>query len=530
MGDGPVTFHNATVHTMDLRRPEARWFTVLGHRFQRMGDGPPPAGGKHIDLGGQCVVPGFVDAHTHFYQSGLDRMQTDLASATSFDEIAELLRKGAPKGKRSWIFAHSFQEDSLSDLAQLSRVDLDRIFPNRPVWLNRVDYHSAVVNSAALRRLAVPPGTDGLIAGIDGNPNGVLRAYAYFHAKAAVSRLYSVEMKERAVKEAINLCLPKGITAVAALEGGRIFGDDGVQAVLRHAEKAPVHITLFLQEKNAYLTSRFGFEHLGGCILVDGSIGSYTAALDCDYEGHPGVRGALYERPREFRKFVAEGHAAGCQLAFHAIGPRAIELVLDAYEHALNRYPRWDHRHRIEHFELATDTQIARARDLGLVISMQPSFEYFWGGPDGMYAARLGERWRNTNRFADILAAGLIIAGGSDSNVTPLNPLLGIHAAVNHPNPDQRISAAAALRMMTLDAAYGCLTDNLFGSISPGKNANFAVLDRDLLTTPQSHIIDTQVQSTWHRGRCVWRAEADERGESVVPRACDEPGPDADDA
>jgi len=532
VSDRSVTFHNAVVYTVDSRRPKASWFSVLGHRFQRLGSGPPPSGGKQIDLGGQCVVPGFVDAHTHFFQTGLDRLHVDLTGVGCFDELVSRLEEGAPRGKRTWIFAHSFEEDSLTDLPQLTRDDLDRVFPNRPVWLNRVDYHSAVVNSAALRRLAIPASAEGLMTSLDGSPNGVLRAYAYFHAKAAVSRLYSVETKERAVKEAVNACVPHGITAVAALEGGRIFSDEGVQAVLRRADKAPVHITLFLQEKNAYLTSRFGFEHLGGCILVDGSIGSYTAALDSDYLGHPGVRGMLYERPREFRQFVDEGHAAGCQLAFHAIGPRAIELVLDAYEYALRRHPRWDHRHRIEHFELATDEQIRRAADLGLVIGMQPAFEYFWGGPNGMYASRLGDDWRRTNRLAEILDAGIVIAGGSDTNVTPANPLLGIHAAVNHPNPEQRISIEAALRMMTLDAAYGCLTDHLFGSISPGKNANFAVLDRDITSTPRAEIKDIRVRSTWHRGRCVWRAQESASGphRRPTPRSHEETGTDADDA
>lgn len=532
MSDRPTTFHNAIVHTVDSRRPQATWFSVLGHRFQRVGSGPHPTNGKQVDLGGQCVVPGFVDAHTHFFQTGLDRLHVDLTGVKSFDELAARLKDGAPRGKRTWIFAHSFQEDALTDLPQLTRDDLDRVFPNRPVWLNRVDYHSAVVNSVGLRRLAVPASAEGLVSGLDGSPNGVLRAYAYFHAKAAVSRLYSVETKERAVKEAVNTCIPNGITAVAALEGGRIFSDEGVQAVLRRAEKAPLHITLFLQEKNAYLTSRFGFDHLGGCILVDGSIGSYTAALDFDYKGLPGVRGLLYERPREFKQFVSEGHDAGCQLAFHAIGPRAIDLVLDAYEHALLRNPRWDHRHRIEHFELATDAQIRRAADLGVVICMQPSFEQFWGGPDGMYAARLGDGWHRTNRIAEILDAGVVVAGGSDTNVTPANPLLGIHAAVNHPNPDQRISVEAALRMMTLDAAYGCITDHLFGSISPGKNANFAVLDRDLLRTPKSEIKDIRVRSTWHRGRCVWRASETKSpaADRAAPISRDEPGTHADDA
>jgi predicted amidohydrolase YtcJ len=293
---------------------------------------------------------------------------------------------------------------------------------------------------------------------------------------------------------------------VHALEGGRVFGDEGVQVVLRKMDSAPLDITIFLQEKDVYFTSRFGFEHLGGCILIDGSIGSYTAALDQDYEGQRGERGQIYEKARELIAFVAEAHQAGCQLAFHAIGPRAIELVLRAYERALARWPRWDHRHRIEHFELATDDQIRRAADLGVVVSMQPAFEHFWGGPHGMYANRLGERWRLTNRLRSCLDAGLVVAGGSDTNVTPAEPLLGIAAAVAHPNDEQRVSPEEALRMFTWAAAYAAFNEKRHGSISPGKEASFTVLDRDITHATAEQIRETRVLSTWHEGRRIWQA------------------------
>ena len=515
MAERLTLFHNATIHTVDTRRPHATWFTVLGERFQRVGDGPPPQVVRSVDMGGRCVVPGFVDAHTHFFQTGIDRLHVDTSPARTVDELADLLRAGAPGGRRAWVIAHSFEEDRIPGLSFLTREHLDRLFPQRPVWINRIDYHSAVVNSAALRQLQIPVGLDGLLRGSDGEPNGIVRAHAYFHAKARISQLTSLETKEKAVREASAACIPHGLTAVHALEGGRIFGDEGVQVLLRKMDTAPLDITLFLQEKEVWFTSRFGFEHLGGCILIDGSIGSYTAALDQDYEGFPGVRGQLYERARELSAFVDEAHRAGCQLAFHAIGPRAIELVLRAYERALTRSPRWDHRHRIEHFELATDDQIQRAVDLGLVVSMQPAFEHFWGGPSGMYAARLGERWRLTNRLRTCLDAGLVIAGGSDTNVTPPDPLLGIHAAVNHPNDEQRVTPEEALRMFTWAAAFSGFNDRRHGTIVSGKEASFTVLDRDLLATPAASIRDIGVLETWTCGRRVYAAGAAGTASSV---------------
>jgi len=274
--------------------------------------------------------------------------------------------------------------------------------------------------------------------------------------------------------------------------------------LLKRMHTLPLDITLFLQEMNVYLTTRLGFEHLGGCILLDGSIGSYTAAMDEEYVGQSGQRGTLYEKQQKLSSFVEEAHAANVQLAFHAIGNRAIEQLLTAYQRALSRVPRYDHRHRIEHFELATDDQIHRARDLGLVISMQPAFEHFWGGPDGMYASRLGARWRSTNRLRTVLESGLRIAGGSDSNVTPPEPLLGMHAAVNHPNEEQRVSVAQALRMFTIDAAFAGRNEARHGSISPGKEASFVLLDADPFDVPTDELRNVGVVQTWYRGRPVF--------------------------
>lgn len=509
MAEKLILFHNAVVHTMDERRPRASWFTMLGDRFQRVGSGPPPEDVKaRVDLGGRCVVPGFVDSHIHFFQTGLDLLFVDLSAATSLDELAARLLAGA-RGKRSWVFAHSFEEENLADATRLTRKELDRLFPYRPVWVNRVDYHSAVVNTAALRRLEIPPGTPGLLVE-EGQPNGILRAQAYLFAKTRVSRMYPIEVKERAVKAAAQACVSKGITAVHALEGGKLFGDEGVQTVLKKIDGLPLDITLFLQEMNTFFCTKLGFEHLGGCILIDGSIGSYTAALHEDYEGQPGARGVLYERPRYLAAFIEEAHAAGAQLAFHAIGPRAIEQVLSAYERAFHRKPRFDHRHRIEHFELASDDQIERCAEIGVVAAMQPTFEHLWGGPNGMYASRLGERWRHTNRLRTIAGHGVVIAGGSDANVTPPDPLLGIHAAVNHPNPDERLDVERALRMMTLDAAYAAKNEGRHGSIQPGKEASFAVLDEDLLETPAPRLREIGVEETWSLGRRVFQRAVDE--------------------
>jgi len=495
----PKLFKNLRAHTLAGRAPQATWFTVLGNRFQRVGRGEPPPCRDVVDLDGHTVVPGFVDSHIHFFQTGLDLLFVNLSTCRSVDDVIEQLRT-REVGPRSWRIAHSFEEDGLVD-GPLTKEHLDAAFGAQPVWVNRIDYHSAVVNSAALKRLDIPPDTRGVVMK-GGEPCGVLRANAYMLAKPKVARQVPLALRGKAVKEAVHACVSRGITAVHALEGGPLFGDEGVHELLKVSDRLPIDMTLFLQEKNLYFTKQLGFDHLGGCILIDGSIGSYTAAA---VDEHGCACGTLYESERSLRTFVAAAHKAGAQLAFHAIGSRAIEVLLNTYEKALDKQPKFDHRHRIEHFELATDAQIARAADLGLVVAMQPSFEHFWGGPDGMYANRLGDGWKQTNRFRSILDGGVVIAGGSDANVTPPDPLLGMQAAMCHPNAEQRVSGEEALRMMTMDAAYAAHNDDRHGSIEAGKEASFVVLDRDPLNAPADEVAAIRVRETWSRGRCVHR-------------------------
>lgn len=503
-----VLFENAQFHTVDDARPSATWMLTLGDKIQALGTGPAPQAKKRVDLKGRTVVPGFVDSHIHFFQTGLDRLFIDLAGCTSFDEVAARLEAGVTS-KRGWIFAHSFEEDGLTDKDKVTREDLDRLFPERAVWMTRVDYHSAVVNSVGLRRLELAPGLKGLLTD-DGEPNGILRAEAYLVGKSQIQRQYPLWVRDRAVLEAVRVCVARGITSVHALEGGRLFGDEGVHVLLSKMDRLPLDLTLFLQEKNVFFTKQLGFPHLGGCILVDGSIGSYTAAVDGGYPhcGMPEV--ATYESVRSLAPFVIAAHKAGAQLAFHAIGERAIDVVLDAYEKALMKAPRYDHRHRIEHFELATDRQIERAASMGVCVAMQPAFEHFWGGPNGMYADRLGEGWKRTNRLRSILDGGVKIAGGSDANVTPPDPLLGMQAAILHHNEAERVTPLEALRMMTLDAAWAAGNDNRHGSLVAGKEASFAVLDEDPLTVAPERLSQTRVVQTWSKGKCVHRAGEDD--------------------
>lgn len=188
-----------------------------------------------------------------------------------------------------------------------------------------------------------------------------------------------------------------------------------------------------------------------------------------------------------------------------AIGDRAIEQVLDAYENALEIYGREDHRHRIEHFELATKEQIKRAAAMNLVISAQPTFEYFWGNEGGMYERRLGKEMASrTNNFRYILDSGIVLCGGSDSDINEINPLLAIHAAVNHPKKHHSIEPVEALGMFTVNSAFANFEEDIKGSLEKGKYGDFVVLDKDILTVDKDCIKDIVVESTYKEGNMVF--------------------------
>ena len=243
---------------------------------------------------------------------------------------------------------------------------------------------------------------------------------------------------------------------------------------------------------------------MGGDIFIDGAFGSRTAAIstkynDCDTQGN------LYFNNGELNYYVGEAHREGLQIALHAIGDRAIEQVLNAYENALEVYSRKDHRHRIEHFELATKEQIDRAADLGLVISSQPTFEYFWGNEKGMYERRLGKTLASrTNNFRYIIDSGIVLCGGSDSDINEINPLLAIHAAVNHPKKNHSIEVVEALRMFTVNSAYANFEEHLKGRLEKGKYGDFVVLNKDILSVERDAIKDILVEATFKEGNMVF--------------------------
>jgi len=243
--------------------------------------------------------------------------------------------------------------------------------------------------------------------------------------------------------------------------------------------KLDIRTVPFLETMNPSEAIELGLERVGGCMpMVDGSFGSHTAFLLEEYSDDPGNFGKAEILQEELDVWFLESAKESLQTVVHAIGDGAVDMVLKS----INNLPNGiiPVRPRIEHAELLTDEQIGEITRKGIYISVQPVFEELWGGDSGLYAKRLGERWRRTNRLRTLLDAGIVLAGGSDSYITPIDPLRGISACLYHPNCDQRISLNEALEMFTKNVA---ISEGLFeeeGSIEIGKNADFVIICGDI--------------------------------------------------
>lgn len=458
-----------------------------------------------IDLRGKTMIPGFVDAHVHLMGTGLNLLGIRLNDASSIEEVLERIRCRANVSKPGELVLASGLDTNRFAVERIpTRRELDAAAPHNPVFINRVDSHSCAVNTEMMELLQVPRELEGIEKGPDGTPSGFMRKQANSYVRNRLLEIIPEELRAQAAFVAAEAAVKVGITAIHALEGGPLFNDKDVEALIRVKDQLPVHLVIWHQTMDVDKVRSLGLNRAGGCIVLDGSFTSRTAALYEDYSDDPGNNGVLYYDQVTVNQFVEKAHRAGMQVSVHVLAERAIDQILEAYERAHALYPRADVRYRLEHFELPTPDQIERAARLGVVLSMQPAFEYYWGG-SGMYGLRLGpERAARSNPFRSIHRAGGIMVGGSDSDVTAMNPLIGMQGAMTHSNPDERLDAAEALKMFTLNPAYSVYEETERGTVQVGKYADLTILDRNPLTVEPTEIDQIQVEMTIVEGKIVY--------------------------
>ncbi|MDI6706156.1 MAG: amidohydrolase [Bacillota bacterium] len=511
MGEIDLVVYDGTVLTMDDNNTICNWIAVSQGKIIDLGDGEGykkylDYANEVLDLDGKTVLPGFYDSHVHLVQTGLNMLDVNLSNVKSINELLVLIEKKAqnmPPGKL--IRGIGFDELRLEEQRMPTRYELDECAPNNPVWINRVEYHTSVVNSLALHQLSLPYNLEGIARDERNLPTGLLTGKAGALVRNQIFNTISDQTRLKAVNKALNKAVENGITTLNAMEGGFTFHDKDAEMIFNNKEVFPIDVVLFYQTVNIEKILNKNLSRIGGCIFLDGSFGSRTAALAEAYSDDSSTSGVLFFSQEDLNEFVLNAHTSHLQVTVHAIGTRAIEQILNAYEYAQSIYPREDHRHRIEHFELPLEEHIDRAARLGLILSMQPAYEYFWGNKNGMYETRLGpERSRRTNPLKKILERRITVVGGSDSDVTPMNPILGIHTAVNHPKVEYSVDVMQALKFYTINGAKAVFEEKQKGSIEVGKLGDLVVLDQNPLKVNKAHIKDIKVMATIKEGNILF--------------------------
>lgn len=494
------------IRTMARPDDRADWMAVAGGSISSLGPGEPPPELSElpvVDLRGRTVLPVFHDAHVHLLSTGLMEMTVDLGRARVMDEVLETIADAARTFEGAFLRAHSFDPDLLPDGRYPTAADLDAISTRIPIYVRRRDGHSSIGNSLALKLLEVPPGTPG-IDRVGGHATGVLRGEAHARAAARAGELLTDDERVEAYRAASRMAAARGVGVVHSLVGATDPGDrdHDIELLLEVSDELPIDVVVFPQTLDIDYVVSLGLPRIGGCILLDGSFSSGTAALDEPYADGDG-RGNLYFSDDELTGFMRRAHDRGLQIAVHALGERAITQAVTCYAAACGTDAR-QARHRIEHCELPTTFHLAEMRRLGVSACVQPTFEHLWGGPGGMYERRLGRaRAGRSNPFRTMLAAGIGLAGGSDSYVTPLDSLLGIHAAVNRPNVDERLAVFDAVSLFTSGAAWFSFDEHKRGTLEAGKEASFTVLAEDPFEVDRSRIKDIEVEGLYRRGRPI---------------------------
>lgn len=521
------------IHTGDPERPvvEAMAWDAQG-RVLAVGSAEAlskqfPAAARH-EARDATVVPGLVDAHAHLMNLGFALLRADLVDAGSKDEVVSRLKAfeaTLPDG--AWLLGRGWDQNDWPGKQFPTAADLDAAFPDRPVWLERVDGHAGWANSAAMRRatrdLAGDWQPDGgrILRDAAGRPTGVFIDTASAFIDAAVPPPDDA-LRAEALERALKAAVANGLTGVHDM--GVSLADLKLMRDFANAGKLPLRIRAYADgdsEALATLCRMGAYEHASGRLAmrgvkfyVDGALGSRGAALVEDYSDEPGHRGLLVTEPAAYAAAVAKARDCGVQPASHAIGDRGNRIVLDTYAQALGEKAGGDHRWRVEHAQVVHRDDLPRFASLRLIASMQPTHatsDMPWAearvGRERLYGAYAWQRMR---------ALGVPLALGSDFPVESVDPRLGLYSSVTRQDlagspaggwlADQRLTPAQALQGFTAGAAHASFDEDVTGRLVPGLRADFVVFDADPLTVEPSRLPKLKVLSTWVDGQAVYTA------------------------
>ncbi|ASS76242.1 hypothetical protein CIG75_15695 [Tumebacillus algifaecis] len=518
-------YTNGTIYTMDERTPQASALVIENGRILAVGETEEirlqfgRAGVEEIDLSGATVLPGLIDNHLHLSNHGIKLSMLDFTSAKESAEMLKMLREWVvrvPQGE--WVLGVGWNENQFSDRHIPTIEELNEAAPNHPILLARVCHHAYLANSLAFERTGITASTPDPADGAYGrDASGALNGMIYENAaqplQDQIPKRSRAELKE-ALRRGIKHALASGLTSVHTEDlryletfdnTWQLFRELVVEEDLRLRSNLLVYYSFLDELKATGLTTGDGDEwvNIGALkLFADGAMGGRTALMTKPYADAPGTYGTAILSQAEMNAIAAAGVAYGMPIAVHAIGDGAADMVLEAME----KHPIAGHRHRLIHAQVLRSDQLERMQKLGdaLALDVQPRFvtsDYPW------VLERIAPEHHNTSyAWKTLLDAGLLCGGGSDAPIEPIEPLLGLHAAITRSGyqPEQKLTPHEAVRLFTVGGTYATREEEVKGTITPGKFADLTILDRDIMVEHPDVILQTNVIRTVIGGKTVF--------------------------
>lgn len=523
---------NAAVYTVDKQQPKAEAVAVIGDRIVAVGSradidlwrGPQT---KVIDAGGKLLLPGFNDAHAHFLQGGAQLDQAQLTDAATPEELAKRIAAQVKKtAKGEWILGGRWDETKWPNQELPTKALVDPVTGDTPIFVERYDGHEALANSAAMKLAGVDAKTPDVPGGVivrdaSGNPTGVFKDAAMPLVYKAIPPM-THEQRLRAARGAMKHAASLGVTSVQHMNPE--FADVAAYSELAEKGELTTRIYAAPMETDWRDQAKVGIRHAWGSSYLrlgavkgyaDGSLGSRTAYMFEPFTDDAGNRGLLSDEMHPssaMRDRLMQADAAGLQIRVHAIGDRAISMTLDIFADIEKEHGYHDQRFAIEHAQHMAQKDFERFAKLHVIASMQP----YHAIDDGRWAeGRLGrERARYSYAWRSFLDHGVALAFGTDWPVAPLDPMLGIYAAVTRATldgknsdgwiPEEKITLPEAIEAYTMGAAFAEFQENEKGSITPGKLADMVLVSDNIFELKPEAIRNVKVKTTIVGGKVVY--------------------------
>lgn len=500
--------YNGTIVTMDASLSTKKWVGIKDGKICALGDDEnyEREAEECIDLKGATVLPGLFDCHNHVLLAGLCLNSVDLSDADCIAEVLARMEKACRAAEpEAYVYGMNYVPQGIRENRYPTAAELDAVSGGHLVVIFAATLHACCCNSKGMAIARVPEDFPG-VEKKDGAATGVYASdESSFLATSNILGSLDDDALWKFIEDCAKYGASQGLTSIHGLFGQFVKDDRDMDLILERGNTLPVDITVFYQTWEVEKAEALGLPRVGGCLTLDGAAFEYTMANFEPYVTAPALRGVLYHNDEEVYQVVKTAHEKNMQCAMHAVGERAIDQLIYTYHRVIKEQGPKDLRHRIEHFCLPTEAQIKMAKELGLILSMQPGFSYLW---DKDFAAVLGrERGDRIDPFKAVIEGGNTVCAGSDCPVTMMTPLTDIAHCVRGANPVRNISLTEALKMFTNHAAYAAKLEDCKGSIEMGKDADLTVIDRNPYDYQDSdELFDMKPVMTLNKGNITYSA------------------------